>query len=156
MMRLGKTLAATIVLLSNAQVAAESNPSDGQRMSLYHAEGVSEDMVRGDLVYCFGVAGLAMSSRTAQVGDFGYGLVGALLNSWWGSKGTKRMRAAAVDRCMLAHGYRVMRVPDELWRRTLDLDRRAKLNPANADPAVVDALAEFAAKPIPAELESVR
>lgn len=148
--KLSAVLCVAIATVLPASSANAKYPHDDMaQLSLYHGGDVTADQVRGDLYYCFELAAPALSQRSAIAGTNQYGLLGSMINSWLGDGPTRRRRNAIVDRCMLAHGYRVIRTDEAVWRKQLGISEDVKVRPAQLDAVVIDALAEFAASPLP-------
>lgn len=149
-----KRLAAALMVLIGAEVAlvtpGSAKTTDAPTISLYHLQGVAEDAARGDILYCLRMASPALSKRSAIAGSNQYGLVGSLLNGWLGAGATDRMRSAILDRCMLAHGYRIYRTDEASWIRLLGVSQAIEIRANVADAVIVDAMAVFASRPLPA------
>jgi hypothetical protein len=123
----------------------------GHQAFLYHFDSVSEDTARGDILYCMALARPALSARSKYSSDQQYGLVGAILGDLLGRAPTNRTRNVVMQRCMVAHGYRLYRVDQSTWNRLLGVDDALKVKGEVADAGIVDALSAFASRPLPAD-----
>jgi len=142
---------ATGILLAAAQpmAAGAADTPDPPVSGLYHLEGIDEDVARGDFMDCLDAAsgGLSLHSRVAAGGD--YGFVGSLFADLYGKAGTNRLRNASLQQCMVLRGYRLMLVSEADWRRLLGVDDALQVKSGKEQADVIDALAAFAARPLP-------
>jgi len=129
-----------------AAVAPEAD--DPAKFFLFHLDGVSADIARGDLVYCIGQAKLILSMRDRTGG--GGGLLGALLNARMAEIDRFRMRNASMRKCMGLHGYARYKVPQTEWKTMLKEGDIVLDNKGAVDPEVIDRMAAFASGPTPA------
>lgn len=119
------------------------------RSALFHLDGVSEDVARGDLIDCMAAASGALSqySRSAASGE--YGLIGSLIGGLLGGAKTNRLRNASLQKCMVLRGYKLFLVDEPTWQATLKISDPLRLKPGKNQSVIVDALAAFASTPLP-------
>lgn len=84
--------------------------------------------------------------------SYSFGLLGDIINGELGKGGTRKIQASVIDRCMLAHGYVVVRLAKQDWLGRLGLTEAtaARSSSSNetvsSDDDVVNAMAAYAAR----------
>ncbi len=126
----------------------EEIPGDPAKFFLFHAEGVSADQARGDLVYCIDQARPMLSLRDRLPSNGG--LIGALINGRMAEIDRFRMRNAAMRKCMGMMGYDRYLVPEAVWKVVVDEGDIVLNDSALVDIDVVERMVAFASGPKPA------
>ncbi|MEP6869114.1 MAG: hypothetical protein ABJA20_11420 [Novosphingobium sp.] len=131
--------------------ATGENPAELQdnpaKYFLFHSTGLSADQVRGDLVYCIGLARpiLSMRDRMPNTG----GLIGALIEGRMAEIDRLRMRNAAMRKCMGLMGYDRYGIPQQEWKALVKQGDIVVDNDGLVDPEVVERMVAFAIGPAP-------
>ncbi len=107
---------------------------------------VPEDVARGDILYCMDLAKPSLSMRSKFGKSHSFGLLGDIINDELGKGGTRKIQASVIDRCMLAHGYAVVRVTKQDWLSRLGLVEGTATQRVSADDDVVNAMAAYVAR----------
>lgn len=133
--------------LQDRSDTSNMNPSVA-RSALFHLDGISEDVARGDLLECMTASSDALSLYS-RASSADYGLVGSLIGGLLGSAKTNRLRNASLQQCMVLRGYRLFLVDEQVWLQILRVNDALQLKTGKEQSAIVDALAKFAATPLP-------
>lgn len=123
--------------------------SSGARSGLFHLDGISEDVARGDLLECMAASSDAMSVYSRSAASYEYGLVGSIVGSLLGGAQTNRLRNASLQKCMVLRGYKLFLVDELTWLQILKIADPLRLKSGRDQSLIVDALAAFASKPLP-------
>jgi hypothetical protein len=120
---------------------------DPSKFFLFHLDGVSTDVARGDLYYCIRQARSIVSERDRMGG--GGGILGAIINGRMAEIDRFRMRTAAMRKCMALHGYARYQVPSAEWNAIVGNGDLVVDNKGHTDLGVLDRLAAWASGPAP-------
>ncbi len=132
-----------------AQKAPAAEAADPAKFFMFHAaQGVSQDQVRGDLVFCVGQARPILSLRDRV--PSGGGLLGGLINGRMAEIDRFRMRNAAMRKCMGMFGYDRYQVAEEKWKAMVKGGNMVVDDKDRIDPEVIENMVAFATGPVPA------
>lgn len=123
-------------------MAKDKPLENSARFFLFHSDSVTEDIARGDLLFCIKMARPTLSYR-AKLG--GGGILGGLL----ADTDTLRMRNSVMRKCMTLHGYSRYLVPETQWNGVVKEGDIVVGNDGKVDAEVVNNMAAFAAGPKP-------
>lgn len=140
-------LACPVALSAADKPDPAETKDDPAKFFLFHAPGLSADQVRGDLVYCIGMARPILSMRDKMGGQGG--LIGGLINGRMAEIDRLRMRNAAMRKCMGSMGYDRYSVPQDEWRKLVKEGDIVLDNDGLVDPEVVENMVAFASGPAP-------
>lgn len=141
--------AAPALAQAPANASTSATPQeDPSKFFLFHQSGLTTDQVRGDLVYCIGLAYpiLSMRDRMPQQG----GLIGALINGRMAEIDRRRMRNAAMRKCMGLMGYTRYQMQEDAWNTIVNRGDIVMDNDSLVDPQVVERMVAFATSSEPA------
>lgn len=142
-----RILATIIIACWTSQIHAQTVKPESRDFGLYHMNGISADVARGDILYCMAFARDAYSQRSKSGTDAG--LVGAVLSGLLGAGPTSSLRNITMQKCMTAHGYHLYLVDEGTWKTLVGDDATKAIKHDRTDAATIDGLAEFASRPLP-------
>lgn len=134
-------LAIAGLAIATPSIARSEKSDDPSKFFLFHHDDVSEDVARGDYLYCIKIARTALSPRAKTQS---IGLLEGLINGRFADVDSFRMRNAVMRKCMALHGYRRYAVAENFWNAIVKGGDIVIGNDGKVDPQVVDALSAFA------------